>query len=248
MYSVNGSSLTAVVSGIRRALAGSIPQPAAADTRVRSALDTRVVPIAGLLMLLAACSDAVVAPKRSALPPGAPRPDIIMNLVAPDSMSADFTVTPSGGTFVLGAQAVIFPPNAICDPATTAYGPDQWDQPCTPVDTAITFHAEITSDSVRTRLALTPNVRFMPTDDPNLYAWIMLHNVAATNTTDPSAFPILWETDTGTLIDEGALDPTLLTYLYLPGGIVFRRIKHFSAYNCWGQFVDDAANVVPIEQ
>jgi hypothetical protein len=247
VYSVNGSSLTAVVSGIRSALAGHVSSRAQDDARVRSALDTRVVPIAGLLMLLAACSsDGVVAPKRSVLPPGAPRPEIIMNLVADDSMSADFTVTPEGGTFILGQHAVIFPANAICDPATSSYGIGTWDETCTPVDTAITFHAEIRTDSASSRIALTPSVRFVPTDDPNQYAWIMLHNNSAENTADPSAYPIMWISDDGTAIDESLTDPSLATYLYIPGGIAFRRIKHFSAYNCWGQN-EELSDVIPIE-
>jgi hypothetical protein len=197
-------------------------------------------------MLLAACTDRALGPKPT-LPPGAPRPDIIMNVVAPDSMSADFTVTPSGGTFILGQHAVVFPANSICDPATTAYGPDQWDQPCTPVDTAVTFHAEIRGDSVGSGIYFSPSVRFVPTDDPNQYVWLLLKVPGALNTTEPQRFPMMWQPDGSTEnIDEAATDPTLKTYLWTGGGIAFRRIKHFSGYNCWG-FTTELSDVVPVE-
>jgi hypothetical protein len=215
---------------------------------MRSHLNTRVISVAGLLMLLAACMDGAVGPKPSTLPPGAPRPDIIMNSVAPDSLSADFTVTPSGGTFILGQHAVVFPANSICDPATTAYGPDQWDVPCTPVDTAVSFHAEIRGDSVGSAIYFTPSVRFVPTDDPNQYVWLLLKVPGAVNTSEPQRFPILWQADGSTeSVDEAVSDPTLKTYLYAPGGIVFRRIKHFSVYNAWGQIFAELSDVVPVD-
>jgi hypothetical protein len=213
---------------------------------MRCPLDTRVVSIAGLLMLLAACSsDSVVAPKhRRTAPPGAPRAEVIMNSVADDSMSADFTVTPEGGTFKLGKHAVIFPANAICDPATSSYGPGTWDEPCTAVDTAVSFHAEIRGDSTGAIIAFTPSVRFVPTDNPEQYAWIMMSNPAVATAEDPSQFAILWVMDDGTMVDEAKDDPTLATYLYTDQGIVYRRIKHFSAYNAWG-YLEEITDALP---
>src|SRR4051812_37500224 len=130
--------------------------------------------------LLAACSaaDQAVAPavRHSARPAGAPSLDVITNSVAPDSMSADFTVTPSGGMFALGNNAVYFPANSICDPETSSYGEGHWDEACTPLDHAIDFHAEVRrdDDSGRSWVDFTPAVRFVPTDDPNQTVWMLM--------------------------------------------------------------------------
>src|SRR5918912_153091 len=139
----------------------------------------RIAPLA-LVSVIWACADSPVSPggrSAAARPPaGAPGPallDVLVDQVAPDSLSADFTVTPSGGTFVLGRHAVVFPDHAICDPATSGYGPDYWDAPCTPVDTAVQFHAEVRQQDGREWVDFSPQVRFVPTDDPAKYVWIL---------------------------------------------------------------------------
>src|SRR5215218_8507483 len=99
----------------------------------------RLLAIAGIAVL-AACSDATApaTPKLS-------RPTLAAPLAAPvevmdaiqvkvkrkttDSVFAEFTVDKFGGWFVAGYHAVYFPPNAICDPATSGYGPALWDAP-----------------------------------------------------------------------------------------------------------------------
>src|ERR687884_341265 len=137
----------------------------------------RIAPLA-LVGAIWACTDSPVSPTKSSAvrpPAGAPGKallDVIVDSVAPDSLSADFTVTPTGGTFVLGAHAVVFPDHAICDPATSGYGPDTWDQPCTPLEEPIQIHAEVRNELGRTWVDFTPELRFVPTDDPNHYVWV----------------------------------------------------------------------------
>ncbi|MGH7665612.1 MAG: hypothetical protein ACRENI_15180, partial [Gemmatimonadaceae bacterium] len=79
------------------------------------------------------CTDTAVGPRTSPMPVGALTPDIIVDRIAPDSLSADFTVTPTGGSFVLGKHAIYFPPHSICDPGSS-YGLSQWDAPCVVAD------------------------------------------------------------------------------------------------------------------
>lgn len=189
--------------------------------------------LGGVAVLLAACADRATAPATRGLPPGAPRPDVIIDTMAPDSTSADFTVTPTGGLFTMGPHAVFFPDHSICDPSTSGYGADTWDQPCTPLDSAIHIHAEVRSENGRAWVEFSPALRFVPTDDPNQYVWMMMRSSAA-STADSSTyayFGILWAPDTAsTAIDEAASDATLQTYLDTEHGIAFRRIKHFSWY------------------
>lgn len=185
-----------------------------------------------MIAALAACSDQVTAPKLTSLPAGAPRLDIIVDRMAVDSSSADITVTPSGGVFVLGPHAIKFPANAICDPATSSYGPETWDEPCAVLTEPIQIHAEIRNLDGRAWVDFTPALRFAPTADPDQYVWILMKSSAAENAENIRNFGILWSPSIGVPgLDETATDPTMVTYIWTGGGVVFRRIKHFSGYN-----------------
>ena len=100
----------------------------------------RSAALAVLAIGLGACADSVTAPREEA--PRTPDQAIIINMIAPDSTSADFTVTPTGGTFRMGKHAIWFPANAICDPAVSTCGPDTWDQPCTVLSRSIDIQAK----------------------------------------------------------------------------------------------------------
>jgi hypothetical protein len=226
----------------------------------------------GSLLLLAAltwaCADAPSGPAAATprlpggtlagMPAGAPSLDVVIDAVAPDSLSVDFTVTPSGGTFVFGRHAVVFPANSICDASAEgyAYGPEHWDEPCQPAQGPVSFHAEVRRDGGREWLDFTPQVRFVPTDDPAQYVWVLMRNDAL-QTVDPTdtealkAFGIAYSPVIGAEpVDEAVADPSLRTYLYLAGGVAFRRIKHFSGYNInlnCGGFTFDFSDVLPVE-
>lgn len=200
--------------------------------------------------LLAACSaaDQMAAPRESRvrMPVGAPSLDVIVNSVAPDSMSADFTVTPTGGTFALGKHAVSFPANSICDPATSGYGPEFWDAPCQPLDHAIDFHAEIRAGADgSTWIDFTPAVRFVPSADPNQTVWLLMKANADITESNYQAFGLKWM-PTGApdlIVDESLTDSTLKTYVDLQRDVMFRRVKHFSGYINTGAVVE--ADVMP---
>lgn len=194
--------------------------------------------LAGGLILLAACSaaDQVTSPKYNKVPrpAGAPSLDVIVNSVAPDSASADFTVTPSGGMFVLGAHAVYFPANSICDPETSSYGPGEWDAACTPLDRPIDIHAELrrTADG-QSWLDFTPSLRFVPSDDQNAAVWVLMKLNSDATPENYRAYGMRWAPvflDSSSQVDESVQDPSLRTYIDVERDIVFRRIKHFSGY------------------
>lgn len=192
--------------------------------------------LAGALTLLAACSavDQATAPAQNeARPVGAPSFDVIINSVAPDSSSVDFTVTPTGGLFAIGRHGVYFPANSICDPATSSYGPGTWDEPCTPLDRSIDLHAEVrTNDDGSTWVDFTPAIRFVPTDNSEQVVWMMMKTGVDVTADNYLKFGMLWMPN-GTpdqLVNEAASDASLKTYVDVNRDVVFRRVKHFSGY------------------
>ena len=94
--------------------------------------------------------------RRRYCPGGAPRPLIIVNQMAEDESSADFTVTPTGGYFRMGKHGIVFPRNVICDPATSSYGPDVWDEDCEVLREPIRIHAELRQQDGREWVDFTP--------------------------------------------------------------------------------------------
>ncbi len=182
-------------------------------------------------LVTAACGRDAMAPQRAAVPVGAPNPDIIVDRMAPDSLSADITVTPTGGTFVLGKHAIFFPAYSICDPRTSTYGETEWDAPCDVLTEPIQIQAEIRHTDGFQWIEFTPSLRFVPTTDPYQYVWLYMNSEQAQDPDVLSRFAILWAPDDSTAgVDESVLDPSMTTYLWRDGGVLFRRIKHFSGY------------------
>ena len=224
------------------------------STPARGTSRRNVGAIVLLALSLAACADnEVVAPDAlpwgglsvGRAPAGIPSADIIMHSVADDSLSAEFTVTPTGGIFTLGAHAIYFPANSICDPATSTYGPGEWDAPCTPLTEPIRFRAEIRHLDGRSWVDFSPAVRFVPTDEPTNAVWLYMKT--ASFSTDPDTalsmlrrMSVLYSATLGDPgINEALTDPSLKTYVWLDGGVAFRRIKHFSGYNVYSGRSED---------
>src|SRR5215213_3539441 len=107
-------------------------------------MQNRILPrIAAGLMLaaaVAACGDQPIAPRTTA-----PNAKVTIDKVTDFEtyQVVDFTVDSKGGTFNVGPHYVKFPANSICDPASTTYGPTEWDKPCQVIKDPITFHAEV---------------------------------------------------------------------------------------------------------
>lgn len=187
--------------------------------------------LVALVAITAACADSSVAPmsnKSDVLPGGAPNMLIVVNRMAPDERSAEFTVDQSGGYFRMGKHGIVFPRNVICDPNRSDYGPSFWDEDCRTLRRPILIHAELRTQDGREWVDFTPQLRFKPSRNPSDWVWIYML-VGGAAQFDPS-LNILWSPAIGVPgIDESLDDPSLRTYV--KGGYAYRRIKHFSGYN-----------------
>jgi hypothetical protein len=189
--------------------------------------------LVAVVAVAAACADGSVAPTSESaevLPGGAPRPLIIVNQMAEDQSSADFTVTPSGGYFSMGKHGIKFPRNVICDPAKSSYGPDVWDDDCEVLQEPIRIHAELRQQDGREWVDFTPALRFRPSRHHLEWVWIYMQTDAAL--LEDGSLTILWSPAIGVPgIDESLSDPTQRTLVNRGTGHAYRRIKHFSGYN-----------------
>jgi len=147
-----------------------------------------------------------------------------------DVNSQDFVVDPTrAATIRAGDHVVKFPANSICDPATSGYGEDMWDAPCTPLSTPITIHATWSSKYGHAFIDFQPALRFVPTSDPSQYVTISMKDYWDINTAYP--YPIYWQRPSdGEWVDESMFDPSMSAVMDLPGNRVSRRLKHFSGY------------------
>ena len=191
------------------------------------------------LAALAACGD-VVAPVGTPEGPafasvgrfGRVNADVIVDLMAADSLSADITVTPTGGWFRLGNHGIFFPDHAICDPATSSYGVAHWDEPCDVLDEPIQIHAEVRTQDGRSWVDFTPALHFAPSADSTQWVQIYLYSDGALDPDNLPEMTILWSSGIGDPgVDESVDDATQRTFVDVDQGIAFRRIKHFSGYS-----------------
>lgn len=215
-----------------------------------------VVANAVALAAVVGCRDNIVAP--SVAPTSAPA----AQFQAPDghpSLSliggslndvTDFTVGPSGGVFFVGAHAVVFPAESICDPARSSYGPGTWNSPCPTLKGSITIHAVVRTQNGRSWVDFSPELRFAPSKNPARWVWMFMRTPEAVGATgDLSRFNILFaESIGGVTTNDAASDPTLRTYVDTRTGISFRRIQHFSGYVVAGFACDVACDAPALLQ
>jgi hypothetical protein len=198
-----------------------------------------VVANVAVLALAAGCRDTVVAP--AAAPSTAPASAILAPSGAPSlsltggkdkNSSIDFTVTQRGGVFLVGNHAIVFPAQSICDPDQSSYGWDTWDDACVPLKRGIKIHATTKSLNGMTWVEFSPELRFVPSDDPARWVWLYMYTPQTIGATgDLSRFNILYAaTIGGPVVNDAAGDPTLRTYVDSHTGISYRRVKHFSGY------------------
>ncbi len=192
--------------------------------------------------LLAGCMDrSISAPASTSVAPVsmmlAPQgaPQLSLALGKSENTSVDFTVGVKGGVFRVGSNAaVVIPAHGICD-LTSTYGLGYWDDPCTPLGVPLKVHAEVRNEQGRTWVDFTPAVRFVPSDNPKKWAYIIMSTPGAKGAEDISRFIILYSPIIGgASIDESAQDASLVTYVDQSSGMSMRRIKHWSGYNSWG--------------
>ena len=218
----------------------------------------RLLVIAGIV-LLAACSDstAPATPKlaRPSLVTPVAAPEAVVNAIhvhsmrrTNDSVFAEFTVDRNGGWFVAGYHAVYFPPNSICEPATSGYGVDKWDAPCTPARGRVTIHARAgLRANGRGWIVFEEDLRFVPSSNPDKWVRLYMYSdeLRGQRPVDAAlkerAYQISWIPTTGAdPVDESLGDPTLTTQVLWGTGLATRRVKHFSGYQVTNGFAEEA--------
>ena len=190
------------------------------------------------MVVVAGCQDNVVsAPQTTSVAPAsmmmAPEgsPQLSLGGKSSDNDDVDFTVTPAGGVFFIGNNAVVFPARSICDPATSSYGAGSWDSPCVALNGAVKIHASVRTAKLGTWVDFTPSLRFVPSNDSHQWVYIYMDTPNVVGAKDLSNYSILFAPAMGaTGIDEAPTDASLRTYVDTWGGITMRRIKHFTGY------------------
>jgi hypothetical protein len=201
--------------------------------------------------LLVAASTAVVIAACAELPLESPVADSVLRAEGPRlSMSAllsgevatsTFDIDPAKATvYTDGISTVTIPAGAVCDPATSSYGPTEWDRPCTPISAPLTVAVTLSAENGRLTLDFSPDLRFVP--HPTKQIVLEMRIDAVKSAKDARRFAIFWvPTGERRLVDEGRTDPTLRTQVFKNEGRLVRRLKHFSGYNVYSGVVDDCS-------
>jgi hypothetical protein len=189
-----------------------------------------------ILALVGACSDQPMAPSSTVRPPN---PDVIIDNVVTDgqNMDVDFTVTSTGGWYLVGPHKLYFPANSICDPARSTYGITEWDKPCVVATEPVKIHASVRYNLLtgKPSVDFTPSLRFAPSTDSSNWVWLFFYSEDAKTPMSSydiqRMYNILWAPMLGAAaVDESLTDATLKTGVMSQYGLVYRRIKHFSGY------------------
>lgn len=180
---------------------------------------------------LAACSEGPMAPV--AISPDASGPLMSNSGRGQDAGSRVFTIYPGVAlNEKLGDHTLTMPANVVCDPATSGYGVDFWDQPCELLDRPIQVTATWTDVNGQPVISFSPDLRFAPSDDATRWVNLALKDNGGI---DPALYyTILWHnTQSGQWIDESVTDASLRARTIQSGNLVVRRLKHFSDYSIW---------------
>ena len=176
------------------------------------------------MIVVAGCQESVVSAPQSAsstmlAPEGAPQ--LSLSHGSSGNADVDFTVTPAGGVFFLGRNAIVFPANAICDPATSSYGAGTWEEACSPLSTPLKIHATVRTATAGTWVDFKPSLRFVPSDDSHKWVYMYMSSKNA----------ILFAPALGAQgVDDASADATVKTYFDSHNGYTLRRVKHFTGY------------------
>ena len=198
--------------------------------------------VGALSALAVACRDSAIAPARSATS---------LSAAASPSLSASgskqnrtllgtLDLSPNGGTYHVGDFDIVMPAGAVCEPATTKYGPRHWDDDCTPARRQITVDVIAKKQGSKVSVDFQPDLRFRPSA-----GWVVIQtsayrdlltsgNVRGLSSASPffQDFAIFYVPTGKARIDEASAtgDASLATHVDLRSGLVWRRVKHFSGY------------------
>jgi hypothetical protein len=161
--------------------------------------------------------------------------EIVPSLVTQgDTTVEKFAVKPNEGRLIKFGKGkghqIAIPPNVICDPKTTAYGPTEWKKPCAIFTKQIDFTVKSWTDALgRSHADFSPDVRFNPAATFPVRIFF-----AETTLSDFTSVVIPYCSAPGVCVDESITDATQTTYAQthpLGGYWVWRMLRHFSGYN-----------------
>jgi hypothetical protein len=176
------------------------------------------------MIVIAGCQEGAVSAPQSATsimmaPEGAPQ--LSLSRGQSGNTDVDFTVSPAGGVFFLGKNAIVFPANSICDPSTSSYGAGTWDDQCAALTTPLKIHAKVRTSTAGTWVDFKPSLRFVPSDDSHKWVYMYMTSKNA----------ILFAPSLGAPgVDDASADATVQTYFDSHNGVTLRRVKHFTGY------------------
>lgn len=195
---------------------------------------TRVALYSATLIVLAACSTdnpvAPAAPRISAALLANGEISQALFSAAPANSPVDTIIIRHGQTltYSFGDHAVRVPAGAVCDPATSGYGPQVWMQSCNPIGRDFTVVVKHWTNSQGYPLVeFSPDIRFAPSKPAMIY----LHEPAVSGS---SSSAILYcPTGSAICVNESSTDPALSTWKDPVTGWLWRIVRHFSGYNVW---------------
>lgn len=193
----------------------------------------RISLLSALLMastLLTGCAGESTAPNAPALlselakSPFVPT-DAQKALVGASDGTYSFSIDPTRDqVLALGASQLFIPANAICDLATSSYGPAHWNDSCSLQTEALTITAVVKNAATD-----HPSIDFQPAMRFNPDVFVSLYLVASNDAT-LDASRVMKYCNATSCVDESVVDPTLKSFVDVENKVVFRRIKHFSGY------------------
>jgi hypothetical protein len=205
--------------------------------------NTLLMLVGAAAALAVACRDSAVAPVRSATALSASASPSLSASKSNQNRTLLGTVelSPNGGTYHVGDFDIVMPAGAVCDPATTQYGPRHWDEDCTPARRSVTVNVIARKRGDRVSVDFEPDLRFRPSA-----GWVVIQTSAYSDLlTSPAVrrqspqssyfenFAILYVPTGGrSQINEmrATGDESMITHVDLRSGLVWRRVKHFSGY------------------
>lgn len=191
----------------------------------------RMAVAVGMTAALAACSENTTAPVQQVQSTQTTVGGATAALTSVDTIRFSITIEPWHQTsYYLGAgNSLVFPAHSLCV-LGSAYGPGNWDKPCTLATQALTVNAKAWLDKTgHARVDFDKQIRFAPSNIPS--QWVVIQFADLQASLDPFFNILYCPSATSGCYDESKTDPSLLTVRDPITGRVTRRIKHFSGYN-----------------
>jgi hypothetical protein len=154
-----------------------------------------------------------------------------------------FAINPQVDQVVtLGQNRVVLPANSVCAIGTSGYASSLWDNGCNPQKKAFNLKVTVAgSGTDNAGVDFQPAMRFNPTktvtmymyvpslDPATPYSWTIFYCPTPDGKPGRSLGTAQMRQDPN-CVDESLTDPSLKVGADYPNHLLFRRLKHFSAY------------------